>query len=156
MRLNLSASSPLWRSLRHRNYRLYLTGQLVSVCGTWMQQVAALFPLKWMCQGLRSVFLPESFGAQEPGGPVHVVLEVEPDHRADPVGASAGGELITQRTIGQGRAVVILERDFARDLLAAVDDPRQLQARLPGRLRRPGGRAGACGRRSGRRSWSVP
>ena len=26
-----------------------------------MQQVAALFPLKWMCQGLRSVFLPESF-----------------------------------------------------------------------------------------------
>jgi Transmembrane secretion effector len=40
MRLNLSASSPPWRSLRHRNYRLYLTGQLVSVCGTWMQQVA--------------------------------------------------------------------------------------------------------------------
>ncbi|MEV4760620.1 ABC transporter permease [Micromonospora sp. NPDC049559] len=35
---------------------------------TWMQQVAALFPLKWMCQGLRSVFLPASFGAQEPGG----------------------------------------------------------------------------------------
>ena len=33
-------NSPLWRSLRHRNYRLYLTGQLVSVCGTWMQQVA--------------------------------------------------------------------------------------------------------------------
>jgi ABC-2 type transport system permease protein len=35
---------------------------------TWMQQVAALFPLKWMCQGLRAVFLPESFGVQEPGG----------------------------------------------------------------------------------------
>ncbi|MEH1101506.1 ABC transporter permease [Micromonospora sp. CPCC 205561] len=35
---------------------------------TWMQQVAALFPLKWMCQGLRSVFLPEAFGAREPGG----------------------------------------------------------------------------------------
>jgi ABC-2 type transport system permease protein len=34
----------------------------------WMQQVAALFPLKWMCQGLRSVFLPDSFGAREPGG----------------------------------------------------------------------------------------
>ncbi|HEX6440511.1 MAG TPA: MFS transporter [Candidatus Binatia bacterium] len=44
MRLNFSASSPLWRSLRHRNYRLYLTGQLVSVCGTWMQQVA----LSWL------------------------------------------------------------------------------------------------------------
>jgi ABC-2 type transport system permease protein len=35
---------------------------------SWMQQVAALFPLKWMCQGLRSVFLPESFGTREPGG----------------------------------------------------------------------------------------
>jgi ABC-2 type transport system permease protein len=32
----------------------------------WMQQVAAVFPLKWMCQGMRSVFLPESFAAQEP------------------------------------------------------------------------------------------
>jgi MFS family permease len=44
MRLSFTASSPLWRSLRHRNYRLYLTGQLVSVCGTWMQQVA----LSWL------------------------------------------------------------------------------------------------------------
>jgi ABC-2 type transport system permease protein len=35
---------------------------------TWMQNVAAIFPLKWMCQGLRSVFLPESFAAQEPAG----------------------------------------------------------------------------------------
>jgi ABC-2 type transport system permease protein len=34
----------------------------------WMQQFAALFPLKWMCQGLRSVFLPESFAAQEVAG----------------------------------------------------------------------------------------
>jgi MFS family permease len=37
---SLLSDSPLWRSLRHRNYRLYLIGQLVSVCGTWMQQVA--------------------------------------------------------------------------------------------------------------------
>ncbi|NYT92800.1 ABC transporter permease [Salinispora sp. H7-4] len=35
---------------------------------SWMQQVAALFPLKWMCQGLRSVFLPDTFAGQEPGG----------------------------------------------------------------------------------------
>ncbi|MEU5947966.1 ABC transporter permease [Micromonospora sp. NPDC047465] len=35
---------------------------------SWMQQVAAIFPLKWMCQGLRSVFLPEAFGAREPAG----------------------------------------------------------------------------------------
>jgi MFS family permease len=44
MQFKFSSSSPLWRSLRHRNYRLYLTGQLVSVCGTWMQQVA----LSWL------------------------------------------------------------------------------------------------------------
>ena len=42
--MNFLATSSLWRSLRHRNYRLYLTGQLVSVCGTWMQQVA----LSWL------------------------------------------------------------------------------------------------------------
>lgn len=35
---------------------------------TWMQTVAALFPLKWMCQGLRSVFLPSFFASQEPAG----------------------------------------------------------------------------------------
>jgi ABC-2 type transport system permease protein len=34
----------------------------------WMQDVAAVFPLKWMCQGLRAVFLPDAFGAREPGG----------------------------------------------------------------------------------------
>jgi ABC-2 type transport system permease protein len=31
-----------------------------------LQHVAALFPLKWMCQGLRSVFLPAGFAAAEP------------------------------------------------------------------------------------------
>jgi ABC-2 type transport system permease protein len=34
----------------------------------WMQTVAALFPLKWMAQGLRSVFLPQALAAQEPAG----------------------------------------------------------------------------------------
>ena len=31
----------------------------------WMQQFAAIFPLKWLTQGMRSVFLPDSFAAQE-------------------------------------------------------------------------------------------
>jgi MFS family permease len=44
MHLSLLIPASLWRSLRHRDYRLYLTGQLVSVCGTWMQQVA----LSWL------------------------------------------------------------------------------------------------------------
>jgi ABC-2 type transport system permease protein len=35
---------------------------------SWMQQVGALFPLKWIAQGMRSVFLPDAFAAQEVGG----------------------------------------------------------------------------------------
>jgi ABC-2 type transport system permease protein len=34
----------------------------------WMQTVASLFPLKWMAQGLRSVFLPDALAASEPAG----------------------------------------------------------------------------------------
>jgi ABC-2 type transport system permease protein len=35
---------------------------------TWMQTVASFFPLKWMAQGFRSVFLPDALAAQEPAG----------------------------------------------------------------------------------------
>ena len=41
---------------------------LFSQVPTWMQTVAAIFPLKWMAQGLRSVFLPDALMAQEPAG----------------------------------------------------------------------------------------
>jgi ABC-2 type transport system permease protein len=34
----------------------------------WMRQVASLFPLKWMCQGMRSVFLPDAAGVREAAG----------------------------------------------------------------------------------------
>jgi ABC-2 type transport system permease protein len=34
----------------------------------WLQDVAAVFPVKWLAQGLRSVFLPDAFAAQEPAG----------------------------------------------------------------------------------------
>jgi ABC-2 type transport system permease protein len=34
----------------------------------WMQEVAAVFPLKWMVQGMRSVFLPDAAAAAEPAG----------------------------------------------------------------------------------------
>ncbi|WP_104086692.1 ABC transporter permease [Arthrobacter sp. GMC3] len=34
----------------------------------WLQNVASIFPLKWMAQGMRSVFLPASFESAEPGG----------------------------------------------------------------------------------------
>ena len=34
----------------------------------WMQVIASIFPLKWMAQGLRSVFLPDVMAHQEPAG----------------------------------------------------------------------------------------
>jgi len=34
----------------------------------WMQQLAAIFPLKWLTQGMRSVFLPDSFAVKEATG----------------------------------------------------------------------------------------
>lgn len=39
-----------------------------SMLPTWLQNVASVFPLKWLAQGMRSVFLPSSFEAAEPGG----------------------------------------------------------------------------------------
>lgn len=33
----------------------------------WLQNVAGLFPLKWMAQGMRAVFLPADFATQEQG-----------------------------------------------------------------------------------------
>ncbi len=35
---------------------------------SWMQQIASVFPLKWMAQGMRSVFLPSEAEALETGG----------------------------------------------------------------------------------------
>ncbi|MEO6944238.1 MAG: ABC transporter permease [Lacisediminihabitans sp.] len=34
----------------------------------WLQNFAGIFPLKWMAQGMRAVFLPESFAAVEQTG----------------------------------------------------------------------------------------
>ena len=46
--VGLEGKSPLllstFRSLRHRNYRLYFFGQLISLLGTWMQNTA----LSWL------------------------------------------------------------------------------------------------------------
>lgn len=34
----------------------------------WLQNIASLFPLKWLAQGMRSVFLPETFASLEQTG----------------------------------------------------------------------------------------
>lgn len=50
---------------------------------TWLQHVASVFPLKWMVQGMQSVFLPDSFASDMTGansdwqlGRVAIVLAV--------------------------------------------------------------------------------
>lgn len=35
---------------------------------SWLQQIASLFPLKWIAQGMRSAFLPEGFEVTEVSG----------------------------------------------------------------------------------------
>ncbi|GAA2593530.1 ABC transporter permease [Streptomyces roseoviolaceus] len=48
----------------------FISGVYIAI-GTipdWMLTVGALFPLKWMCQGLRGVFLPESAQVLEQAG----------------------------------------------------------------------------------------
>ncbi|MEU5027437.1 ABC transporter permease [Streptomyces milbemycinicus] len=48
----------------------FISGVFISVdtLPGWMLDVAALFPLKWMCQGFRGVFLPESAAVLEQAG----------------------------------------------------------------------------------------
>ncbi|MGA7783441.1 MAG: MFS transporter, partial [Candidatus Acidiferrales bacterium] len=38
-----SGGARVWRALRHRNYRLFFTGQSISLVGTWMTRVATLW-----------------------------------------------------------------------------------------------------------------
>jgi len=38
----------------------------------WLQDVASVFPLRWMASGMRSVFLPSEFEQAEPGGAWHL------------------------------------------------------------------------------------
>ncbi|MEU0220409.1 ABC transporter permease [Streptomyces sp. NPDC006265] len=48
----------------------FISGVYIAI-GTipdWMLNIGALFPLKWMCQGLRGVFLPESAQVLEQAG----------------------------------------------------------------------------------------
>lgn len=40
----------------------------------WLQDVASVFPLRWMASGMRSVFLPDAFASGEPGGSWQVGL----------------------------------------------------------------------------------
>ena len=39
-----------------------------SMLPEWLQNIASIFPLKWMAQGMRAAFLPDSFAAAEVSG----------------------------------------------------------------------------------------
>lgn len=39
-----------------------------SLLPEWLRDVASAFPLRWLAQGMRSAFLPDSYGAAEPDG----------------------------------------------------------------------------------------
>lgn len=39
-----------------------------SLLPDWLQNVASIFPLKWIAQGMRAALLPDTFASAEPGG----------------------------------------------------------------------------------------
>jgi ABC-2 type transport system permease protein len=39
-----------------------------SMLPEWLQHIASVFPLKWLAQGMRAVFLPEHFAGAELSG----------------------------------------------------------------------------------------
>lgn len=48
----------------------FLSGVFVlpSMLPTWVQYTGEVFPLAWLCKGMRSVFLPAAYARLEPGG----------------------------------------------------------------------------------------
>lgn len=48
----------------------FISGVFIPFSGLpdWLQNVASVFPLKWLAQGMRSVFLPDSFAVAEQTG----------------------------------------------------------------------------------------
>ncbi|HBA53231.1 MAG TPA: MFS transporter, partial [Syntrophorhabdus aromaticivorans] len=51
--MSASKIQGMFRALRHRNFRLFLTGQLISLVGKWMQRVA----MNWLIYRLTGSLL---------------------------------------------------------------------------------------------------
>ena len=56
---------PILRALESRNYRIYFAGQLISLAGTWMQQVAMVW-LAYRLTGSALVLGVVGFASQIP------------------------------------------------------------------------------------------
>src|SRR5689334_9087656 len=61
-----SAWRNLFRSLSHRNFRLFVSGQLISLMGTWIQQVAMSWLIYKMTHSAYALGLM-SFASNAPG-----------------------------------------------------------------------------------------
>ncbi|MGO9338226.1 MAG: MFS transporter [Terracidiphilus sp.] len=61
----LSGSSYAWRALRHRNFRLFFSGQTISLIGTWMTRVATSW-LVYRLTGSALLLGTVSFAGQIP------------------------------------------------------------------------------------------
>lgn len=59
------SASHVWRALRHRNFRLYFGGQLVSLIGTWMTRIATSW-LVYRLTGSALLLGTVSFAGQIP------------------------------------------------------------------------------------------
>src|SRR4051794_10479337 len=59
-------ASPFVRAFRHRNYRLFFGGQLISLTGTWMQSVAESW-LVFRLTGSSALLGVSSFASPPPG-----------------------------------------------------------------------------------------
>jgi ABC-2 type transport system permease protein len=48
----------------------FISGVYIAFAGLpdWLRNIASAFPLKWLAQGMRAVFLPSDFEAVEPSG----------------------------------------------------------------------------------------
>src|SRR5207253_3742455 len=63
--MNPQSAMHIVRALRHRNYRLFFTGQLISLVGTWMQSVAESW-LVFRLTGSSALLGLSSFATQIP------------------------------------------------------------------------------------------
>ncbi len=64
-----SSGARIWRALRHRNYRLFFTGQSISLIGTWMTRAAT----SWLVYKLTSSALLLGVVAFAGQGPILIV-----------------------------------------------------------------------------------
>ena len=133
-----------FRALRHRDYALYFSGQLVSWVGTWMQSVA----VAWMVHritGQPAWLGIVAFASQAPS----FILAPVGGVRRRPLPAATRGPADAGPSAGPGPGDGMAGLERAHRRLAdrgAVGDPRRRERLRPARPERARGEDGAEGR----------